>query len=76
MTMERPRTEEIIELLDHFEPTNIEPPKIEESLKILEKEVVSINQNLQEKKKKVTLTQVNHKLDAIQEILSNMNYRM
>ena len=77
--MERPEkipyTEEMIEFLDQFQPTNIErqPQKIEESLKVLEKKVASINQKLQEKKKRVTLTRVNEKLDQIFNLVLLMN---
>ena len=50
--------------------------KIEESLQALEQEVGCIKQSLGGKKKRVTLTQVNEKLDQIFNLVSLMNAKL
>ena len=62
-------------MLDQLEESPISS-KIEESLQALEQEVACIKQNLEVKKPKVTLRQVNEKLDKLLEMVELMNYKM
>ena len=86
-TMERPAEmpraeeamgQEMVEMLDQYLPdvSSRIKEKIEESLQNLEYEVACIKQNLEVKKPKVTLRQVNEKLDKLLEMVELMNYKM
>ena len=86
-TMERPAEmpraeeamgQEMVEILDQYLPdvSSRIKEKIEESLQNLEYEVACIKQNLEVKKPKVTLRQVNEKLDKLLEMVELMNYKM
>ena len=82
-TMERPgkvpRTEdpikqEMVEFLDQYQPDI--SSKIEESLQTLEYEVACIKQNLEVKKRKITLAQIDQKVQQILDMVSMMHDKM
>ena len=62
-------------MLDQLEESPISS-KIEESLQALEQEVGCIKQSLGGKKKRVTLTQVNEKLDQLFNLVLLMNAKL
>ena len=64
------------EMLNQYQVELSVSSKIEESLQTLEQEVGCIKRNLEGKRKKVTLSQVNEKLEEIFNLASLMNAKL